>query len=574
LPFPQPLVPRWLRKGIDERLDSEGRVLRPLDEESVYQATAYLKKMKVESIVVTLLFSFLNPIHEKRVKEIIEKNFSGIHVTLSSDVASIPGEYERFTTAVLDAYVRPVITNYTRSLKKQLSEQGFKGQLYFIQNNGGIETTEVVPHKPSTLAISGPAAGPSAAVALGSLNGNRNLLSVDMGGTGFNIAIIDDGRFMTRNESAIANHRFSLDIVDVEPLGTGGGSIAWFDLGGTLRVGPQNAGADPGPACYGNGGEEPTVTDAVVSLGYIHPDSFASSNIKLKKDLAERAIKEKIADRLGISVPDAAFAVYKVFNSLMASGISHAFVTKGYHPGDFVYCAGGSAGPLCALKISEELDMEKVMIPKYAPVYGSFGMLNVDVKHNFSRHYASVVADYDLNVIKRLYKEMEDEGTLLLEKDGVPKDQRTLTRILRMRYYGQFREIEVTWPGGPITKEAVAQGVANFHRRHKELFGSCNENYPLQFITFGLTAVGNVPRVSFKKMMTGVKEAASALKGERDIYFEETDGFTTTRIYDGNKLSPGNILEGPCIAEEENTSVVIPPGFRLHVDDYGNYVAP
>jgi N-methylhydantoinase A len=311
-----------------------------------------------------------------------------------------------------------------------------------------------------------------------------------------------------------------------------------------------------------------------VVLGYVDPDSFWGGQKKLKKDLAEKIIQEKVAHRLGIPVPQAAFAIYKVFNSFMASGISHAFITKGFNPGDFVYCAGGSAGPLCALKISEELDMEKVMIPKHASTYSAFGMLNVDVKHSFSRHYSTVVADYDLNVIKRLYQEMEDEGTSLLEKDGVPKDQRILARTLRMRYFGQFREIEVAWPSGPITKETVAQGVTHFHRRHKELFGSCNENYPLQFMTFCLTAIGKMPKVLIKKMDRGHEDISSALKTEREAYFEETDGFTKTRIYDGGKLFPDTILEGPCIVEEENMSIVIPPGFRMRVDDYGNYVAP
>jgi N-methylhydantoinase A len=574
LPFPQPLVPRWLRVGIDERLDSRGEVLRPLDEASVRKAVAYLKKMGVESIVVTLIFSFLNPVHERRVREIIREEYPGVHVTLSSEVAAIPGEYERFSTAVLDAYIRPAIASYIESLKGRLSDEGFRGQLFFIQNNGGAIAADEAILKPSTLAISGPAAGPSAAITIGSWDGHRNLLSVDMGGTSFDIAIVEDGRFMTRNESVISAHRFSLAIVDVETLGAGGGSIAWLDIGDTLHVGPQSAGADPGPACYDNGGQEATVTDATVVLGYINPDYFLGGKMKLRQDLAEKAIKEKVADRLGITVPEAAAAIYRVYNSLMASGISHAFITKGYDPREFVFCAGGAAGSLCALKISEELDMERVLIPKCAPVYGTLGMLGVDIRHSFSRHYHSLADNLDLNVVRRLYQEMEEAGIDLLAKEGIPVSRRILQRTLRMRYYGQFREVEVDWPSGPITAEAIAEGVANFHRRHKELFGTSNEKYPLEFFTFGLTAIGKMPGVSFRGVKKGTKDASAALKGERDAYFGESNGYTRTRIYDGDRLLAGNILEGPSIVEEAMTTVVIPPGFRMRVDEHGSYAAP
>jgi len=571
--FPQPLVPRHLRVGVEERITSKGDVLRPLNEESVHKAVAYLKMMGVKSIVVTLIFSFLNPEHEKRIREIIKEDYPEAQVTLSHEILSAAGEYERFNTAVIDAYIRPSIADYIHSLEDLLEGEGFKGKLFFMQNNGGIETAQVAMRKPSTLIISGPAAGPTSALAVGELHGAKSLLSVDMGGTSSDIAIIDNGRFMVRNESVISDHRFSLPVVDVETLSAGGGSIAWFDLGDTLHVGPRSVGAYPGPACYNQGGEEATFTDAAVVLGYINPDYFLAGKMKLRKDLAERAIKEKVANRLGINIAKAAAAIYKVSNAVMASGVSHAFITKGYDPRDFILCAGGAAGPLCALRISEELEIRRVFIPKYAPVYSSFGMLDVDLIHDFSRYYSSLAANLDLNIVKGLYKEMEEEGTLLLEKESVAESQRVLLRTLRMRYYGQFRDIEVSWSSGPINKEAITEAIANFHRRHKELFGSSNENYPLEFMRFGLTAIGKVPKVSFKEITRGTKDAFSALKGERDGYFEESNGFVKTRIYDGTKLLSSNVLEGPCIVEETMTTVVIPPGFKMHVDEYGNYVA-
>jgi N-methylhydantoinase A len=377
---------------------------------------------------------------------------------------------------------------------------------------------------------------------------------------------------MVKNESVVANHRFSLPIVEVDTLGAGGGSIAWFDLGETLHVGPKSAGASPGPACYGQGGKEAAFTDAAVVLGYIDPDYFLGGAKKLKINLAEKAIKEKVAGMLGLDVPKSAAAMYKISNSVMASGIAHAFTTKGYDPGNFTLCAGGGAGPLCALRIAAELDMKGVIIPKYAPVYSSTGMLGVDLRHDFLRHYSSLAANLDLKAVRRIYQEMEKEATLLLDKEGVAADRRTLVRTLRMRYYGQFRDLEVAWPNGPINNDAIAEGIANFHRRHKELFGSCNEKYPMEIMKFGLTVTGKMPGFFIKKIKRGTADASAALKGKRQAYFEEAKGYTTTRIYDGDKLLAGNVLEGPCIVEEKMTTIVIPPGFKMRVDACGNYI--
>jgi len=572
-PYPQPLVPRHLRVGVEERVISTGEVLKPLNEGDVHKAVAYFKKMGVKSIVVNLIFSFLNPEHEKRIREIIKQDYPEAQVLLSHEIMSAPGEYERTSTAVIDMYIRPAMADYMQSLKEYLGKEGFKGQLFFIQNNGGLETPEAAMQKPCTLAISGPAAGPTAAIMAGTLNGDKKLLSVDMGGTSFNIAIVDNGRVMFRNESMVGDCKLSLPVSDVETLGAGGGSIVWFDAGGILNVGPSSAGAYPGPACYGSNGSEATFTDAAVVLGYISPDYFLGGQMKLRKDLAKKAIEEKVAGRLGTGIPQAAAAVYKVYNSVMANGISHAFIRYGYDPKDFVLCAGGSAAPLSALKIAEELGMKGVLISRVAPVYGPFGMLGADIRHDFWHYYHSAATDLDLNRIKKLYQEMEAEGILLLEKEGVPENERVLLRTLRMRYYAQYYDIEVSWPGGPITKKAIAEGIANFHRRHKEIYDRCDENYPLEFTGFGLTAIGKMPKVTLKKIKAGTRDASSALKGERRAYFEESNGLVKTRIYDGDKLLAGNLLEGPCIVEEKLTTVVVPPKFKMRIDEYGNYIA-
>ncbi|MBP1730244.1 MAG: 5-oxoprolinase (ATP-hydrolyzing), partial [Deltaproteobacteria bacterium] len=548
-PFPEPLVPGYLRVGVKERVDAQGNVVKPLDEASVRKAVAYLKKMKVQSVVVALLWSFLYPEHERKIGEIIKKNFPKAHVTLSHKVLPAIGEYERTSTAVINAYTAPSTADYIHTLTNFLTKEGFRGQFLFMQNNGGVETAEIGIENPASLATSGPAAGPPAALAVGRLHGLRNLLSIDMGGTSFDIAIIDKGKFITKTESLIADHRFSLPIIDVDSVGAGGGSIAWFDATNTLQVGPKSAGADPGPACYGLGGEDATVTDADVVLGYISPDFFLGGEMKLRKDLAEKAVK-KIADRLKMSVVEAAAAIYKISNSVMADAVSHTFTKRGYDPRVFALVAGGAAGPTCALKIAQELYISKVIIPKYAPIYCAFGMLDVDLIHDFTRFYHADKSNFDLGKVKSLYKEMESEGLQVLEREGIPKKDRVLERTMRIKYWGQFRDVEVSWPGGPITNAAIAEGIANFHRRHRELYGSSDKEYPVEFMGFGLRAIGRMPKLQLKKLAKGERNPRAALKGERNAFFEESRGFVKTKIYDGDKLGFGSVLEGPCIVEE------------------------
>jgi len=570
--FPEVLVPRYLRVEIEERVDAHGNIRTPLDEDSVHKAVAYLKKLKVESVVVALLFSFLNPSHEKAVAEIVKKDYPEADVTISSDVLPAVGEYERTSTAIINAFIAPAIRKYTKQITSLLEKEGFTGQFLYIQNNGGVETAEIAMEKPATLAMSGPAAGPSAAITVGRLHDVQNLLSIDMGGTSLDLGIIDKGISLIKTESLIEEHRFSLPVIDVTSIGAGGGSIAWFDVTNTLRVGPRSAGADPGPACYGIGGDEATVTDADVTLGYISPDYFLGGEVKLHRDLAEKAIKEKVADRLGLGVPEAAAAMYKVINSVMANMVSYTITRRGLDPRDFYICVGGAAGAVHAIRLAEELGIARVFIPKYAPIYCAFGMLGVDLKHDYSRFYSTPVAALDLDRVKQLYDEMGNEGLAVLAKEQIPEEQRVLARTMTVKYFGQYRGIDVEWSNGAITKEAIAEGLAAFHRRHRDLYGYSDEKYPMEIMSFGLTAVGKLPPIALQKIAKGDKEPAQALKGTRKAYFEESNGYTETKIYDGDKILAGNLLEGPCVVEERMTNVVIPPGYRMLVDEYGNYV--
>jgi N-methylhydantoinase A len=566
-PFPASLIPRWRRLVADERIDHTGKVLIPLKDEDILKAITYFKRLGVKDIVVAFLFSIINTSHEERAREIIAREYPEANVTLSHEVVHTIGEYERFNTAMLDSYVRPALSEYINKLRVMLGENGFHGQLLFMQSNGGVETSDVALLKPATLLLSGPVASVSAGLDFGKRCDYESLLSIDMGGTSLDIALIFKGTVQTKREGLVGDYRISLPMVDTESIGSGGGSIVWIDSTDVLRVGPASAGANPGPACYGLGGEEATLTDVYVVLGILDPNSFHSGETKLRKDLAQEAIK-KLADRLGISVEATALTALRISTSIMAHATSRLLAKHGYDPRDFALCAGGGAGGINGLNIAKELDIQRVLIPRLAPFYTAYGMLNMDLRHDFERFYRSLKEKLDIEEVKRLYKEMEQEAHLLEEKEHIPEKERMLTRSIRARYYGQYRDVVATWPAEPITKETIAQAIANFHDRHKVLFGYSNPDYPVEILGFGLTMIGKLPAPILPEL-NGTR--GEGLKGRRDVYFDETTGFVQTEVYDGDKLAYKSKLRGPCIVEHKETTVLIPPGFEVVVDRYGNY---
>jgi N-methylhydantoinase A len=453
-----------------------------------------------------------------------------------------------------------------------LRDNGFKGQLLFIQNNGGVETADIAKEKPATLASSGPAGGPSATLILGKIHKMDSLLSLDMGGTSLDAAIVYKGSALIKYQSLIEEHRFSLPVLDVNSMGAGGGSIAWFDVTGTLKVGPRSAAGVPGPACYNRGGKDATVTDADVILGYVNPDHFLGGRMKLRRELAEQAIKEKVAARMGTSLDEAAIAIYRIINSHMADTVSYTFTRRGYDPRDFVIVAGGAAGAVHAMAMAQDLGIHKVLVPKYAPAFCAFGMLGVDLKHDYTRYYSTPRAALDIKKVKSLYKEMESEGSEVLRREAVPSEKRQFLRTMTVKYFGQFRGLEVEWPSGAITEAAIDEGMMAFHRKHQDIFGYSDPKYPLEILNFGLSAIGKMPSITLKPIAKGGKDSSSALKGTRKVYFTEAKGFIKSNIYDGDRFLAGNIFEGPSVVEEQMTNVVVPPGYKMQVDNYGNYI--
>ena len=567
---PEPLTPYHLMTEVRERVDFRGQVLTPLDEDDVRRAVRHLKDQGVVSIAVTLLHSAVNPAHEQRIGEIIAAEAPGTYVALSSSVLPVSGETERWSTTQFAAYVAPVVTAFVGRIVKQLADSGFRGQLMFIQSNGGIATPEIVKENPAVLLLSGPAAGPSLARTLGLANEFRNVLSVDMGGTSFDIGVIHDGTVDTVKQQIIDGKKFSLPCVDVTAIGAGGGSIAHVDAAGRLQVGPKSAGAAPGPACYGKGGTLPTVTDANVVLGYIDPDFFLGGETTLRKDLAEKAIQEHVATPLGIPLLEAAAAIHEIINSNMASGTDVAFAKRGYDPRDFALCAAGGAAAVHAVRIAAELRIRRLIVPKVAPTYCAYGMMFSDLKHDYQRTYHAETDKVDLARVNALYAEMEAAARDTLRREGIADADMLITRSLDMMYYGQFRDRNAPVAAGAVTAATLAETMAAFHRIHRQSLGYSDANYPTEIVRLHLSGAARLrqPRLT---AIAANPDAAVARKGARPAYFAG-QGLVDTPVYDGNRLLAGASISGPAIIEETFTTFVLPRGATTRVDSSGNYL--
>ncbi|MBE2245007.1 MAG: hydantoinase/oxoprolinase family protein [Burkholderiaceae bacterium] len=567
---PQPLTPYHLMTEVDERVDFRGEVLTPVDEADVRRAARELAAQDVSTVAVMLLHSHVNPAHERRVAEILAEEAPQMQVTLSSSVLPVAGETERWGTAMFCAYIAPVVRAFVARIGGLLEKNGFKGQLLFIQSNGGIATPEIVAENPAVLLLSGPAAGPSLGRALGAEHGYSNVLSVDMGGTSFDIGVVHDGTVDTVKQKIIDGKKFALPCVDVTAIGAGGGSIAYVDQAGRLQVGPKSAGANPGPACYGKGGEQPTVTDANVVLGYIDPGFFLGGTTKLRKDLSEKVIRERIAEPLGLSVPEAAAAIYEVINANMASGTDVAFAKRGYDPRDFALVAAGGAAAVHAVRIMQELRIRKLIVPKVAPTYCAYGMQFCDVRHDFQRSYHAETDKADCERIDALLAGMEREARDTLRREGVAEAAMVIRRSIEMRYYGQFRERAAPLADGPVTAASLQGALQAFHRVHEQTVGYSDAAYPTEIVRLHVSG-GTATQAPSLQPVPPATGLDAARKGRRPAWFSG-QGFVDTPVYDGDRLGAGAVVEGPAIVEETFTTFVLPPGARTQVDRHGHFV--
>jgi N-methylhydantoinase A len=573
---PDPIVPKRMIRGVSERVDCFGKVIVELNEDEARQAITELRDAGCEALAICLLWSFLDPTHEQRIKAIAAEVAPDLYVTCSSELAPKWGEYERTTAVALNGYIGPTTVGYITRLDRQLKEIGYKPPLQITQCAGGTISVNKAREAPLLTLDSGPVSGVTGSLYLGGLMGYANVITTDLGGTSFDVGVIHEGRPVVSYRSIVHQYEYFLPKVDVQTLGTGGGSKVWIDkTTRSLRVGPDSAGADPGPVCYGRGGTVPTTTDADLVLGYLDPDNFAGGSMQLDRDAAAAAL-QLLADELDMSLLELASGVAQIAEFQMADLIRKVTVQKGLDPREFVVFAFGGAGPVHMGVAARELGVQKVIVPQgdTAAVWCAFGAASADILH-VNEQVNIMSSPFDLDKVNALLTELTERGRAQLVEDGVDVKLHEFSLSLDMRHRGQINEVEVDLDEGQLTEGGIDGLRARFVERYERLYGrgAALPGARLEIVTFRCRSSA----VSRKPQLTAATELTSeidptAQSGSRDIYWAETKTQSATPIYDGYKLVPGNAVTGPCVVETTTTSMVIHPGQSVEVDALGNFV--
>jgi N-methylhydantoinase A len=581
LELPKPLVPRRRRLEVSERLDNAGRVMIPLTPEEAQRAVDALLSLDVEAAAICLLHSFRNPAHERTLRDLIWAKRPGFPVSISSEVVPEVREYERTSTTVANAYAMPVVRRYLGELKEGVRELKMGGRLYIMLSTGGIATPETAADHPIRLLESGPAAGALAAAWTGKQTGRSNVISFDMGGTTAKTCIIEDGDPVRVNEFEAGRvYRFKkgsglpikIPVIEMIEIGAGGGSIASVGPLGLPKVGPESAGADPGPACYGRGGRDPTVTDADLVLGYLDPEFFLGGDMRLAPELARAALEEKLARPLDLTVERAAWGVHEVVNENMANAARIHAAERGLDPRQFSLVAFGGAGPVHAYQVAEKLRLETIIVPPGAGVCSAFGFLLAPMAFDLSRSYIARLEEMDWERVNVLYAEMEKEGRELLLDAGVAPEEVRFVRTADMRYVGQGFEIGVPLPAGRFQPEVLGELRAAFEREYQSVYQRLCPDIPIECVNWRLTATGPRPDVGAMEWWSGSRSVSDALKGRRSAYLPAAEDFVDMAVYDRYSLPVGAVIDGPIIIEERESTIVVNGHGTARIDEFGNVV--
>jgi len=569
----EPLVPRYLRFPVEERLDYRGDVLMEIDEPDIHEAVESFGDEGVEAVAICFMNSFANGSHETVAARIIAEKMPGAYLTVSSEFLPSIRFYDRISTTVLNSYVGPILRDYLTSLIRKLKDIGFGGVLLIMQSNGGVIAPESAIERAAVTLLSGPAAGPMAGIEYTSIQGYDDCITIDMGGTSFDAALIKGKTPLVTTEGEIDRLRIALPMLGINTIGAGGGSIGWVDEGGLLRMGPQSAGSNPGPACYGLGGDLPTCTDADLVLGYLDKDCFAGGKIPLDYDRAVKTIEQKIADPLGMDVTEAAAGMYRVINVNMASGVREVSVKRGHDPREFPLVVAGGAGPVHACMIAQELEIPVMIIPKESSIFCAAGMLMSDLKHDFVRTYSIRLHDLEVGKFQSLFHEMEQEATELLRSEHIQDEAVRHVYSLDMRYVKQYHEVNVEIARETIEMGDVESIERSFHPEHDRLFGYSlkEENTPIELINLRLLSVGRTVKPKFKKEKYDQENPKRALKTKRKVYLPVEERYEDVTVFNGHKLKYGNRVEGPALIEQVNTTTFVTPEYNVLCDRYGSY---
>ncbi|SFY37468.1 N-methylhydantoinase A [Paracoccus pantotrophus] len=568
---PETLVTRDLRLGVAERVRADGSVEEALDEGAFREAVRELKAQGVKSVAVSFLYSFLNDAHERRAAKIIAEEFPDAFTAISSDIAPEFREYERLSTTVVNAYLGPVMQGYVRALKKKLTDLGLKVAPQLTQSNGGVIAFDTAAEMPVRTVLSGPSTGVVAAQAIGRMTGIDNLITFDMGGTSSDVALLSGGECRVVNEAVVHGYPLKVPMLDIHTVGAGGGSIAYVDNGGLLKVGPRSAGANPGPACYGLGNDEPTVTDANVVLQTQNPEYLLNGRMKIDRTLSVAAI-QKLADRLGMEMLETANGILDIVVANMAKAIRVISVQRGHDPRDYTLVAFGGAGPVQAARLARELGMGRVLIPRTPGVLCALGLLMTDLRSDFSATSLMRLDQATPEQVQAIFDDLRARAGAWFEAEGIAHPARVLNLAVDVRYAGQNYEIAVALPDDPVdaaTFDTIREG---FLAAHRQLYGFVAEGEPMQLVTFRAAASGLVQKADFVPQPLEGDDASAAVTGSRPVWMLEARDFVETTLYDRALLKPGNVVRGPAIIDQMDSTSVVPPGMAATVDPYLNLI--
>jgi len=577
VPKPEPLLPHSRIRGIEERVDSDGNVVVSLDEAAVRDAVAEMADAHdLDALAVSYLWSFQNTEHERRTREIIRDELGDdVFVTLSHEVAPSVGEYERTTATVINSMVGPLIERYLGDIEPVLRDDyGFDGSFLLMGCNGGALTLGRSIDRPIMLIGSGPVGGLNASQQMADAEGMPNVLATDMGGTSFELGMISDGRPLVQERTTLRKYFYDIPKLDVKSIGAGGGSIASVDRG-ELDIGPQSAGSEPGPACYGRGGTEPTVTDADLLLGFIDPDAeFGTEALQPDPSLAEDAIGD-VASELGQTPIETAAAIYQITNAKMANLIEQEVIGRGYDPRDYHVISYGGAGPIHAAAYGHQLDTKSVIVPgRISPVLSAYGILNSDIRQELEQQFVAF-EPFDADRLAEAFAALRDRGRELLSEEGLSEDEISFDQYALMRFEGQYNDLEIPIPGSSIDEQTTDALVDQFKETYSERYSSAAV-FPEARLEIGslrvqpIAEVDKFERASAPDTTTGIPSAAKA--GTRAVYWPSRQQRVTTQIYDGTAVPPGNEIDGPTVLDLPNTSIVVPEGQRIRRNRYNDFV--
>ncbi|OYX43964.1 MAG: methylhydantoinase [Rhodobacterales bacterium 32-67-9] len=568
---PRTLVPRELRIELPERVLHTGEIETPLDEEAVRVAARALKDAGVEAVAICFLYAFVNPTHEKAAKRIVVEEMPGVFLCASHEIAPEFREFERLSTATVNAYLGPIMHRYISRLTPRLADLGLPVAPHLTQSNGGVVRFEVAAETPVRAVLSGPSTGVVAAQAIGARAGFGDLITFDMGGTSSDVALMANGQTTQTNESVVHGYPIKAPMLDIHTVGAGGGSIARIDTGGLLKVGPESAGADPGPVCYGRGAAEPTVTDANIVLQVLNPTHLLDGRMEVHRDLALDAIG-KMADSLGMSVMDVAQGIISVVTANMAKAIRVISVQRGHDPRGYALMAFGGAGPLHAVRLAQELGMSTVVIPRNPGILCAMGLLLTDLRADFSTTRLVPLETGNLDTIAATIARVQAEASDWFDNEEIDEPRRQSTARVDMRYEGQNYELSIPVPEEPVTDATLGALRQGFTEAHTRMYGFAVPDERILCVTFRAEATGLVRKAELPERPLGGPDATGAITGAREVWYPETGGFTETTLYARDLLAPGMTFAGPAIVEQMDTTTLIPPGVTARVDVLDNLI--